>query len=379
MTLLDLLNQDGVRFKRVSGTHGGEYAGPCPSCGGTDRFRVWPAQGDGGRYWCRRCSKSGDAIQYLRSFREMGYFDACYFLGREPRNGRRPMLNDRRARSCGQDLWQPKECTMPGEQWARKAELFLTWAEQQLWSSRGKEARAWLDGRGISEATAKEFRLGWNPQSWFKPRSAWGLPEALKDNGEQKKIWIPQGWVIPMIAGNQVVRLRIRLPQPPAWSPGRRYHLVPGSDTSPLVIPGGPACIVVESELDAILLHQEAGHLATIIALGSAQNRPDPISGAILDETETALISLDTDNAGARESWNWWAKHFPRAKRWPVVRGKDPSEALQNGLDLRAWVLAGVQYQQQPATSSGKLVRTLGLPSYGRRLQNLQIDSFGFL
>ncbi|MEY4631059.1 MAG: Zinc-binding domain of primase-helicase, partial [Pseudomonadota bacterium] len=29
-----------------------EYAGPCPWCGGKDRFIVWPAQGNGGRFYC---------------------------------------------------------------------------------------------------------------------------------------------------------------------------------------------------------------------------------------------------------------------------------------------------------------------------------------
>jgi hypothetical protein len=51
---------------------------------------------------------------------------------------------------------------------------------------------------------------------------------------------------------------------------------------------------------------------------------------------------LDRDDAGAKESWTWWAKHFERAKRWPVAQGKDPSEAYQAGLNLREWVMAGL-------------------------------------
>jgi hypothetical protein len=44
---------------------GTEWAGPCPSCGGTDRFRVWP--GPPGRFWCRQCTWSGDAITLVRN------------------------------------------------------------------------------------------------------------------------------------------------------------------------------------------------------------------------------------------------------------------------------------------------------------------------
>lgn len=46
----------GIRLKRVGRT---EYAGPCPWCGGDDRFHVW----DKGTYFCRpgpgHCGKSG--------------------------------------------------------------------------------------------------------------------------------------------------------------------------------------------------------------------------------------------------------------------------------------------------------------------------------
>lgn len=63
-------------------TNGGEFKGPCPWCGGTDRFIVWPNHPSGrGRYWCRQCRKGGDAITFLREGRGMGYFEALAALG----------------------------------------------------------------------------------------------------------------------------------------------------------------------------------------------------------------------------------------------------------------------------------------------------------
>lgn len=351
MTLLDLLNQDGASLKRVSGTNGGEYAGPCPSCGGTDRFHVWPEQGDSGRYWCRGCSKTGDAIQYLKDFRGLGYIEACHVLGTEPKsNGRRSLNWDRRSRQPGNDAaatWQPKESTLPCDQWATRAEKFVTWAEKQLWATdQGKEALSWLHGRGLTDETIKRFRIGWNTQNWFPKREAWGLPTVRKENGKPKKLWLPLGLVIPKLAGDRVDRVRVRQPE---GDP--RYYLLPGSDTGPLVIPGGPACVVVESELDAILLHQEAGDLAAVVALGSASIRPDRATAAILDQSETILLALDADDAGAKSAWGWWREHYPSAKRWPTIQGKDPSEARQNGLDLRAWVMAGLLPVEEPETA----------------------------
>ncbi len=34
--------------------------------------------------------------------------------------------------------------------------------------------------------------------------------------------------------------------------------------------------------------------------------------------------------------------YFKYAKRWPVIKGKDPCEAFQSGLDIRSWIIAGL-------------------------------------
>lgn len=63
--IVDLLGVAGCRLQGV----GKEWAGGRPSCGGTDRFRVWDRE-SGGRpgYWCRQCQISGDAIAVYREF-----------------------------------------------------------------------------------------------------------------------------------------------------------------------------------------------------------------------------------------------------------------------------------------------------------------------
>jgi hypothetical protein len=65
--ILDLLGDalgEGV-LRRVASTSGGEFAGPCPLCGGQDRLRVWPSPPLGTpRAWCRQCQVSGDALAW---------------------------------------------------------------------------------------------------------------------------------------------------------------------------------------------------------------------------------------------------------------------------------------------------------------------------
>jgi DNA primase len=336
MALLDLLNQDGISVKRISGTNGGEYAGPCPLCGGTDRFRLWPEQGDGGKWWCRQCGKGGDAIQYLREHRGLGYREACLLLGQEPKSRKSFDWKPNRA------TWQPREITEPPGSWQVRAEVFVVQSERTLWSVAGSDALAWLHGRGLVDGMIQAHRLGWNAEPLWLNRQAWGLPQVLKDNGRPKKLWLPAGLVIPKITGEAadvIQRVRIRQPE---GEP--RYYLVPGSETGPLVIPGeAGACVVVESELDAVLLSQEAGSLCTVIALGNAQARPDQATTELLQAAGVVLVALDSDQAGAKEAWTWWLQHFPNAERWPVIHGKDPSEARQNGLDLLSWLTAGLQ------------------------------------
>lgn len=77
--MLDLFATAGVPLQR----DGKEHSGPCPLCGGNDRFRVWTAE-DGKRpgYWCRKCGISGDAIAAYRAFLVPGasFFDAARIL-----------------------------------------------------------------------------------------------------------------------------------------------------------------------------------------------------------------------------------------------------------------------------------------------------------
>lgn len=103
------------------------------------------------------------------------------------------------------------------------------------------------------------------------------------------------------------------------------------------------AAVIVESELDALLLSQEAGDLAGVVALGNAQAKPDRITHEALTRATVILVSLDTDTAGAKAAWGFWpATYGDKARRWPTPIGKDPSDAWGKGLDIGAWIQAGI-------------------------------------
>lgn len=344
MTVLDLITLDGYgQYKRVASTRNGEWAGPCPSCGGRDRFRIHPFhnQDKGGSYWCRKCDARGDAIQYLIDFRNKTYSEACHIIGVEPSNKKELGFKS---------VWMPKEATLPNGQWKCKAYMVLKNSVDCLWLNPAKHVD-YLLSRGLREPIIRKFLLGYIPATQYFLPEDWGIEPWQNEKGNQGRIVVHRGIVIPLLDadGRGVLRLRIRKDDgsdPP-------YVLVKGSTVAPLFIGASSDCdmvVVVESELDAFLLHQDAGDIISIIALGSVTCRPDVKTDAILKKFSAILVALDTDSAGVKQAWTWWREYYPSAIRFPIPKkyGKDPTEAYRNGLNLREWVEIGIEDMRKP-------------------------------
>lgn len=343
MNLLEII---GGRYRRAGSKNGGEYQGACPWCGdggkglASDRFHIWPGQGRGGTYWCRACKRAGDAIKYLVDHDGLQFKDALDRLGLNP-----DILGPRKDKVPRG--WQPAAATGPAEVWAEHAAKFAKWCHERL-LERTQEL-CWLEKRGIDLEAVKKFRLGWNPTHAWRERPAWGLAPEFKADGKPKKLWLPRGLVIPLLAGDgRVLRLRIRQPD---GEP--RYFMVPGSSREPLCTRAADGLVVVESELDAITLDCMAGDLAGVVAMGNDSAKPTAALAPILRQAMHIAVALDSDKpkynpetgrvemAGAKSS-TWWLEQFPQARRLPMVGGKDPGEAFKAGICLRTWVLAGL-------------------------------------
>jgi len=337
--ILSIIQEDGFSSKKVASTRGGEYAGPCPWCGGKDRFLIWP-QYRGGRYWCRGCARSGDAIQYIRDTRNLSFLGAIDFLGIE-----KPRFKKRQWKQSGPPPFNPKNDPLPPLLWIEKASRFLQWAQNQLWASGGRAALDLLTGKGLNEETIREAGIGWNPGEYgkdtYRDRRGWGLPCEVRRDGRPKRLWLPMGLVIPLQSEEGPRRIRLRRPEP---DEGPRYVIIAGSVLAPLILAPEKKCLlVVESELDAWLCWQEAGDLVGVVALGSAAMKPDASAHELLLKSEIILNALDYDEAGARYAWKFWPETYgQKVKRWPVSIGKDPSDAWQQGLSIRAWIEAGM-------------------------------------
>ena len=341
--VLDLLQQDHMTPKHAAGTHGGEYHSPCPVCGGNDRFQTWPDRSDGKKtsWYCRQCDKGGDDIEYLKHVRKMSYVEACEFLGQQPRS--KPSFTAVRQKK---ELLT-RTVSEPNDLWKKKAEAFVAWSEKQLFANR--DAPVWHRLQGLKDETIKHFRLGWNPQKYHRERVDWGLEEKLNDWGKPRKLALYSGLIIPNIVDGYITQIKIRTSDIQARKAGAYIKLRPGE---PCLVPcTGDVFVVVESDLDAMLLWQEVRDLVGIVSLGSLA-APDETTTNLLRKAKGILLSLDTDEAGAKKAWNSWLESFPNAIRWPIPKkyGKDPGEAHENGLNLKAWVKIGVDALSETKT-----------------------------
>jgi len=351
--ILDLYSHFGLSIQKVSSNKGGEFAGPCPGCGGNDRFRIWPEDNNGeGSFWCRQpgngCGKGGDAIQFLREFRGLSYKQACKELDKPA--GDSYATPAARPKARPQKSFTPAQVDHPAgvdaAAWQKRATDLAAAAHKNLMADQA--TLAWLQTRGIDAAAARKYHLGLLPDNYYRPRTAWGLPET-KNNGRPVKLFVPAGLVIPHRQGDVVIRLRIRRADDAGAEKYGRYYAVPGSNMQPWssapssLDPIKSAWAIVETELDGVMIDCLAGDLVIVAAIGSVSVKPDAQLHRQLERALAILVSLDRDDAGV-SAWAWWSKQYRRAKYYPVPEnyGKDPGEAYAAGLDIVKWLKSGL-------------------------------------
>jgi len=335
MSILNLLAADGITPIHASR---GEWHSPCPECGGVDRFSCWPEKVNsngrfmGGRFVCRGCGIYGDAVAYLMKRRAMTFVQAVKQLGLDAG----PMADQ-----TGNRTRPEPPRAAPPTAWQEKGKSFMSYCAEQL--KRNTRAMTWLQAeRGLNPETIRAAGLGWNSRDLYQDRAEWGLPPEISSRtGKAKRIWFPKGLIIPLIdsVGN-ITRLRIRRSEP---GDGDRYILASGSDGKRAMClwTDQRAVAVFESELDGLLVKQEAGELIGVIGLGSAAIKPDSELHGRLMNSEKVLCCLDSDNPGSKAAWGHW-RNYPGFKRWPAIKGKDATEQWRAGIPVREWIEAGL-------------------------------------
>jgi DNA primase len=323
VNLLALIGGD-VNLRKVASTNGGEYAGPYPFCGGRDRFRIWPEQG---RYWCRQCGGSGDAIEYVRQRDHLTFAEAVTRL-----NGN----DDGTAKARQQTSRETKvEPLLDRAKWRNRAEGAVKYFEQTLWEPKGKPGMDYLRSRALREETLRRFRIGFNTKDQWDDPGRWGLTG--------KKIYLPAGIVIPRVVDGEIRYVKFRrlnVPKEDRYIPVRRGEkglFFAGDDETIKPV------ILVEGEIDALTIWQEAGEMVVAAATGSASGGRDAGSVATLAQVPLVVVAFDDDDEG-NKSAKWWLNVLPSAKRRRAWWGDANAMAQDvNGEIVRLWVELGCQ------------------------------------
>lgn len=202
-----------------------------------------------------------------------------------------------------------------------------------------------LSLRGLPRKAVEHYKLGWWNKNGSLQRESWGLTKERRSDGKERSLWIPMGLVIPTIEpSGKVVRLKIRRNN---WKEGDhlpKYVAISGSMNGLTKIGSSEhaTMIVVESELDAYAVHYVAHDFACVVAVGSNIKNTDNVIDYLAHKVKHLLICHDNDEAGEKMLAKW-QRLYPHAKRYPTPLGKDIGEAIQKGLDIRAWILQRIR------------------------------------
>lgn len=328
--LLTLIQQD-TQIKRVANTHGGEYAGPCPFCGGRDRFRVWPNHPCGsGRWWCRQCKRSGDKVAYLVERGALTIAQAA------------AIRETQRAIPTGRSI-PVQEAPLqwaepPSSVWQARAMQFVAYTESQLEDSQSRP-RQELYKWGLKDETIRAWRLGWNPNDLYDEPARWGL--------QGKRIYLPRGITIPHFADQQLWGVKIRryegwrVAVTPKYIQPRRNDIDDETLRDTLFgvdkLSGQSSYLLLtEGEKDCLLAWQTLRDLVDIASICGA-TRPFPMRWlSFLLAYQAIFVAYDTDPAGLAGAarLQTWASCIYSIQ---VPDGYDLVDFTQRGGDLRAW------------------------------------------
>jgi len=321
---------------------GREYAGLSPFT--KEKSPSFFVNDDKGFYHCFSSGKHGDLISFLQETERLSFPEAVERLAAEagvpmPAQDSRSAEEDRKRASLGDWL-----------------EMAAKWFEAELRRPAGREARAYLERRGLPESEWARFRMGFSPQG----RTA--LKDYLVAKGAQPAALVEAGLLIaPEDGGAPYDRFRDRVIFPIADARGRvvsfggramdpqaRAKYLNGPETGvfhkgrlvyglaearKLASAGdvGAPFVVVEGYMDVIAC-QRAG-VAAVAPMGTALTE-EQMELLWRSHAEPTLC-FDGDNAGRRAASRAIDRALPllkagRSFKFAIVSGgKDPDDVLR--------------------------------------------------
>ncbi len=320
------------------------YRAGCPFCGGGHRrlevsTKLMPA----GRFHCFGCRRSGDLVTLVRELKGLGFREACAWLGLDPGYVMATPTQSWSGSGTGsiggrvsQGEREPPSSTERTEarhhppEWTREATAFL----ERCIRDNSPDKALHLYRRRFLDMRCAEMDIGWHDRLEAVSRKAWGLPP--KDGDD--RLWLSRGIVFAWRRGGEVIGLKIRTPNEDLDEYRRKYgkdlpkiRAVEGSRIAPVVYHDpenqGGACALMESALDAALIHQQTDGLVSAIGLNGASQKIDEYADNILRAARPLIIIPDIDHGVGEQTGKKLEEiYWPYGVQCAVPYGKDPCE-----------------------------------------------------
>lgn len=339
-TRLTLSDYVGKRVKLVK--KGREFSGLCPFH--NEKTPSFTVNDDKGFYHCFGCGAHGSVLDWSMQTEGLSFPEAVERLAGDagmavPQQSPRDRARAERAKT----LLDANEAA-------------CLWFQKQLHTPAGREALAYLEGRGLTAETMAQFRLGFAPDQrdgLQKGLASHDFPEALlieagliarPDDGRapydrfRGRVIFPitdrRGRVIAfggrILADREGVAKYLNSPETPLFHKGRTLYAIAEAREAAA---NGADVLVTEGYMDVIALHQ-AGFRGAVAPLGTALTE-DQIQLLWRLQPEPVLC-LDGDNAGQRAAARAAARALPLLKPGHSLRfallpsGEDPDSLVQS-------------------------------------------------
>jgi len=336
LSLSDIVGRK-VSLKRRSGA---EYAGLCPFH--NEKTPSFTVNDKKGFFYCFGCHEKGSAIDFVMKTEGLSFPETVEKLAREvnlPVPVATPAERERADRAA--TLQQV-------------VEMAAVWFQKQLRLPVGRQGLDYLRGRGLSDATIDDFRLG------FAPDSRDGLIAALKrENVPLDKI-VEAGLAIRPDDGREPYdRFRGRVmfvindrrgraiafggrvmgtgepkylnsPETPLFHKGANLYCL---DRARQAATRDQPVIVAEGYMDVIALHG-AGFTGAVAPLGTALTEGQ--LGELWKLADEPFLCFDGDNAGRRAASRAAERALPLLLPGKSLRfltlpaGEDPDSLIRN-------------------------------------------------
>lgn len=360
MDTRDLLQR--IDLRALAESAGAKFSGmknssACPIHKGNNptSFHIYTGSDGIPRWHCfTGCRRGGDTIGFYMAWQGVDFVTAVREL--QDLAGNPPVIATASAAP-------PREERLaPSDKWQARCQDFLRYTQDELWQN--EEALSYLTQmRGLNTETIGSWGLGYNPRDVWDVEAEYGL-----DTG--KRVWLPQGIVIPGWRHDALYYIKIRrpigedmqacgfTPTRPDLLPNVKYAGVRGGRQvafGETHLARRSMLVLVEGEFDTMLLHQVCGPMVDVLTLGGAAARLTTSDLMTLATYQRIIAAHDNDQAGERARV-LLAQVSDRITAWPPTE-KDITAMWRIGGDLQLrWWLAGARLATVPPTPATQVV-----------------------